>query len=449
MLHRARIGVIAAATVLITVSGTAAPGPSQADSSTTAAPTTTAPPTLSTAPQPILVIGPAGIGADLGAIEHAIGLHAVRTGTSIEYIAVDDPNREFGRRSAQDLPGDVFLIDSGALLRQAAIDRTAVVIPRAVDTAISDTWGVTWTLPARLGDALYGAPIDSSIESLVWFQPAAFDGGRYDVPETWNQLVNLAEEMIDDDRVPFCGFDDDAERTRSFVDWTFELIVRSHDVSVYDQILAEELSYTDWKIFGDLTKMRDLWATKDVGFGIPEEEQNVGEDEPEVLQGAVGLLDRSCHLVHGGVEVAQSFPEGTRFADGTPDAIDVALFPGPRGNVPVIADVTYAVSRVDQAEVWSLIQYLGSAEFADDRRGAQGDSDVPDFQSAASGQDLFRLSLLELSLLDVMSRATESREHWSELAPPAVRIVLLERGEAVSNGNSGIVDALETIDAAF
>ena len=448
MLHRTRIGAIAAATVLITASCTAGPGPTTADSTTTAAPTTTAPPTTS-APEPILVIGPAGDGADSGAIERAIGLFGDATGSAIEYIAVDDPDAEFARRAAQGLPGDVFLIDSGEVLQQAAIDRKAVVIPRAVDTAISDTWGVAWTRPARLGDALFGAPIDSSIESLIWYQPDAIKAGDYDVPETWNQLVNLAEELIDDELVPFCGFEDEQERTRAFVDWMFELIIRSHDVSVYDQILAEELPYTERRIFDDLTKMRDLWITTDVGFALPSGDDSAAADAPEPLRGSAGLLDRSCHLVHGSVEVARAFPAGTRFADGTPGAIDVALFPGPRGNVPVIADVTYAISRVDSAEVWSLIEYLGSAQFADDRRAAQADSDVPDFQSAASGQDLFHLSLLELSLLDVMSRATESREHWTERAPPAVRIVLLERGLAVSTGNSRIADALEVIDAAL
>ena len=120
MSHRARIGAIAAATVLITASCTAGPGPSTADSSTTAVPVTAPSPTSSTLPQPILVVGPGGVGADEGAIEAAVGLHAARTGTAIEYLAVDDPNDEFARRSAQGLAGDVFLIDSGELLQQAA-----------------------------------------------------------------------------------------------------------------------------------------------------------------------------------------------------------------------------------------------------------------------------------------------------------------------------------------
>jgi len=436
------LGVLAACTE--------GPGPSQGG----VAPPLPEPTTVeTTAPprdeprEPVVVVGAEGVGADAGAVAEALARFAESSGIAVDYVVTTIGDRELVRQTSTDGPGDVFLIESNDVLLEHAVQRTIRPLPRAVDAAIGREWAKAWIDPARFGELLYGVPLDARTESLIWYQPSRLAAAGYDPPETWTGLVEMANAMVVDELTPFCGFSDESERAQAFVDWTFDLFLRSNELSSYDSVLLADggREFDDLIVFNAWTAMRDLWVTPGIGFEV----SPVGDDA-ELSSPENDLTSGRCFMLRSGPDVIDRFPDDTTFADGGDNAVDVVVFPGPRGDQPMIADVTYAVSRSDNSDVWAVMEYLGSGEFARNRRAAQADGadSFPAFLSVALDQDLFELSLLELSLLDTAARTTGIRAPWDEvMARSRLSVTLLEALAVLSEGRT-ITDALETIDAS-
>jgi len=394
---------------------------------------------------PVVVFGPEGVGADTGAVAQALARFTESSGIAIDYVVVADGNRELARQIAQDEPGDVFLIDSADLLIDNAIERSIRPLPQVVHTEVGREWAAAWLEPARFGELLFGVPVDASVESLIWFQPARFAAAGYEPPETWTGLVELANQMIADELTPFCGFRSEGEQTQAFIDWTFDLLLRSNELGVYDSVLSPngDRSFDDPAVFDVWLAVRDLWVTPGVGFEVVP----LPDDGSEPADPGSALISGECLMARSDPEIIDDLPEETTFADGSPTAVDVVVFPGPRGDQPMIANVTYAVSRSDNADVWAVMQYLGSSQFARHRRAAQADEidRVPAFLSVAVDQDLFQLTLLELSLLDTTARTTGVRDRWDELMPRTTRLAALAEVRALLSEGRTVTDALDAI----
>ena len=54
----------------------------------------------------------------------------------------------------------------------------------------------------------YGLPTNINLKSMVWYPKAAFDEAGYEVPETWDELLALSDEIVAAGSSPWCiGFE--------------------------------------------------------------------------------------------------------------------------------------------------------------------------------------------------------------------------------------------------
>ena len=152
------------------------------------------------------------------------------------------------------------------------------------------------------------------------------------------------------------------------------------------------------------------------------------------------------------------FPEGTPVADGSEGAVDVFYFPAVGDVKPVLGAGTLAVSFRDAPEVWAVMEYMSTPEFANLRQQIQvatlqGDSDVfvnSGFLSAAQGVDLSNWNSFEQGLIEILLGADVFRFDGSDLMPAAVGAgsFWTEATSAV-NGDKSIDEAVAAIDATW
>ena len=50
----------------------------------------------------------------------------------------------------------------------------------------------------------YGGAHAVNLKSIVWYQPAEFDSRGYSIPETWDEMIALADQIVADGMTPFC-----------------------------------------------------------------------------------------------------------------------------------------------------------------------------------------------------------------------------------------------------
>jgi DNA-binding SARP family transcriptional activator/ABC-type glycerol-3-phosphate transport system substrate-binding protein len=92
--------------------------------------------------------------------------------------------------------------------------------------------------------ALRGVPLSVSVKSLVWYPAAAFLSAGYSVPKTWDELVQLTEQMVDDGHTPWCV----AESGTGLGGWAAtdfveDLVLRGAGLEVYDRWVDGDLKF--------------------------------------------------------------------------------------------------------------------------------------------------------------------------------------------------------------
>ena len=92
----------------------------------------------------------------------------------------------------------------------------------------------------------YGLPSNINLKSMVWYPKAAFDAAGYTVPETWEELVALSDQIVADGGTPWCvGFGSEGSTGWPATDWMEDIMLRTAGTEVYDQWYKHEIPFND------------------------------------------------------------------------------------------------------------------------------------------------------------------------------------------------------------
>jgi alpha-glucoside transport system substrate-binding protein len=66
-----------------------------------------------------------------------------------------------------------------------------------------DNYADFWKEMGTRGGKWVGLMVKADIKSIIWYSPVVFDAYGYEVPETWDELDALVEQMVADGNVPW------------------------------------------------------------------------------------------------------------------------------------------------------------------------------------------------------------------------------------------------------
>ncbi len=111
----------------------------------------------------------------------------------------------------------------------------------------------------QCGDAHYAIPTNTNYKSIIWYNKPAFEAGGYEIPTTWDELVALSQQMVDDGQTPWCiGFGSEAATGWPGTDWIEDIMVRTAGADVYNQWTSHEIPFNDpavvhaFDLFGEI-----------------------------------------------------------------------------------------------------------------------------------------------------------------------------------------------------
>jgi alpha-glucoside transport system substrate-binding protein len=125
----------------------------------------------------------------------------------------------------------------------------------------------------------YGLPTNINLKSMVWYPKAAFDEAGYEVPETWDELLALSDEIVAAGSSPWCiGFESGGDSGWPATDWMEDIMLRTAGPDVYDQWVSHEIPFNDAAVksaaetfgeilFADNYVLGGAAATADIAFG--------------------------------------------------------------------------------------------------------------------------------------------------------------------------------------
>jgi alpha-glucoside transport system substrate-binding protein len=124
---------------------------------------------------------------------------------------------------------------------------------------LNDMFGEGFVALGEYNGKHYGLPTNINLKSMVWYPKQAFDEAGYQIPETWDELLALSDQIVADGSTPWCiGLESGVATGWPATDWIEDIMLATAGVDVYDQWWQGDLPFTDdavrraFELFGEI-----------------------------------------------------------------------------------------------------------------------------------------------------------------------------------------------------
>lgn len=396
----------------------------------------------------VTITGPERDDPSVAALNQVLGEFGEANNIDISYAGDADWEANINTQVAGGNPPSISFFPQPGKLQEFARDGFVVELPEDVVSTLTDNWAEGFLPDGQFEGTQYGIPAKTDLKSLVWYQPARFEESGYAVPETQEDFSALMETMVADGNTPLCvGIESGQATGWTYTDWVEEMVLRQHGGDVYDQWVSHDIPFDDPQIIESMQTVLDYWTEDNVfAVGGSIAATNFGDN-------AQPLVDGQCMMHRQASFFAGFFPEGTAFADGSDEAIDVFYFPDINGDRPVLTAGTFAAAFNDDPATMAVMEYIATAEYAEKRQAAQTaelDGGLSGFLSAAQGQDESVYQPLEQSFLDILQNSEIARFDASDLMPADVGAgTFWSDGTSAVNGDVTAEEAATRIESSW
>jgi alpha-glucoside transport system substrate-binding protein len=213
---------------------------------------------------------------------------------------------------------------------------------------------------ASLGSGWFGVPVGIDLKGLIWYPVPEFDQAGYAIPESWDELVALTQQMVADGRTPWCiGLESGGPADGwPGTDWIEALVLRLGGIDLYDRWAEGDISFDDPMIrqamamfgqvaFGDGFVRGGSDSISRLNFG------NAGDpmfsDPP------------GCWLHHQATFMPEFLPPGAAAVTDVDFFVMPPIHPG--GDAPVFGGAGMAGAFSDRPEVREFLRWVLSPEW--------------------------------------------------------------------------------------
>jgi len=249
-----------------------------------------------------------------------------------------------------------------------------------------------WQDLGTVDGTVYGAFFKADTKSLVWYSPPVFEAMGYTVPETWNGMTALMDQIVADGGVPWsCGIESAEATGWVATDWIQDILLRTQGADFVEQWARHEVDWTDPAIKEAFETYYDICASDTYAVGGAQGTLNTAFQEslfPPFRDPPEAYMVRQASFA-GGL-IAEQFPDLVAGEDYTffmfPSFNDTHGAPMQGG-----ADVMALFSE-DNAAAVALMNYIfgqeGGKALAASGWGLSPNSNVTaaDYTSALQGQ---------------------------------------------------------------
>ncbi|WP_431473701.1 ABC transporter substrate-binding protein [Ornithinimicrobium sp. W1665] len=249
------------------------------------------------------------------------------TGATVEY----EGSREFEaqllvRLESGNAPDIAYVPQPGLIERMAADFPDQITeVGELAQENVDNYYNEAWRGYGSVDDTLYGAPLGANAKSFVWYSPAAFEENGYEIPETWDDLLALSDQIASDhpDSKPWCaGIESGGATGWPATDWVEDVMLRTAGPDVYDQWVNHEIPFDDPQVVEAVDAVGEILRNPDYVNGGLGEVQSIATTP--FGEAGLPILDGSCFLHRQASFYQANWPEGTTVAE---DGACVRLLP--------------------------------------------------------------------------------------------------------------------------
>jgi alpha-glucoside transport system substrate-binding protein len=336
------------------------------------------------------------------------------TGVKVEYTGTRDLNAVLTTRVQGGNPPDVAGLPGPGQMAQYAQQGNLVDLSQVLDmSTFGDQYAKTWIDLGTVDGKLAGIFIKASVKGLMWYDPKVWQANNYQIPQTWDDMMQLSQQIADGGNTPWCvALESGAASGWPGTDWLEDIVLRQAGPDVYSQWYQGQIPWTSpeikkaWETWGQIVadpKMvyggSNTMLTTNFG--------NVGDplftDPP------------GCYMAHQASFITDFFVQNTPDVKPVED-FDFFGFPPFDPNSPVSTEMAGDLFGMfnDTPQARALIKYLVTPEAQAiwvQRGGAVSPnkavplSEYPDQLSAKAAEQLTSAEIAVFDASDLMPEA--------------------------------------------
>ncbi len=304
----------------------------------------------------------------------------------------------------------------------------------------SDAWIDLSLVDGKVAGLWYRA----NLKSLVWYAKPVFEAEGYGIPQTWDELIALSDQMVADGYTPWSiSIESSGATGWVATDWVEDILLRTEPAEKYDAWVAGDLKFNSPEIRRALDILSEIWFNKDYVLGGTDAILTVpfGDGPIPLLQDPpFALMHRQANFITG------FFPEGG--SEVEQGLIDYFYLPpiDPEEGKPVLGAGDIYSAFTDRPEVRAVMKYISTGLSTKSWIEAGG------FVSPHNDSSLdWYPSPIERGYAEIILAADTFRFDASDLMPGAVGSGTFWSGMVDFVNSKGLdeVEILNAIDASY
>lgn len=330
------------------------------------------------------------------------------TGITVQHNGVGEFEQQIVVQVEGNNAPDLAIFPQPGLLKRMVGTGKVFAAPEAVESNVDEGWSSDWKDYGTVDGTFYAAPLMASVKSFVWYSPGAFSEKGYEVPETWDDLMTLTQQIADDTQdesgtKPWCaGIESGGATGWPATDWVEDLVLRSAGADDYDKWVSHEIPFNDPAIVTATDLVGDILLNDDYVNGGIGDSRSIATTS--FNDGGLPILDNTCYMYRMASFYEAQWPEGT---DVSPDGDVFAFYlPGMTADEkPLLTAGEFVGAFSDRPEVQAVQEYMSSGLWANTRveiGGVTSANKAVDASKASS--DVLRLAIELLQDPDATAR---------------------------------------------
>lgn len=382
------------------------------------------------------------VGPDALKFDNAVAPFEEATGIDVQYEGSGDFETLILVRVEGGDPPDMTMFPQPGLMADFARNGDLVPLGDDMQQFVLDNYaaGQSWVDLGTVDDEFYVYYYNVNLKSIVWYVPAQFEANGYEIPETWDDMLALSDQIVEEGNTPWCIAVESSGATGwPATDWVEDIMLRTQPPEVYDQWVTNELPFTDEAVQNAIEVFGNIALNPDYVFG-----------------GAVGILTTpfgdgplplftdppGCYMHRQASFISAYFPEDVVVGEDAQffylPPIDLDL-----GN-PVLGAGNLTTIMNDSDEVRAVLDYLTTA-LAHELWMVQGDFLTP---LTTANPETYATDILRAQG-EILTNADVFRFDGSDLMPGAIGAGSFWTAMVDYIGGSSVEDVTEFVQNSW
>ncbi len=191
------------------------------------------------------------------------------TGIEVEYEGSGDFESLITVRTEGGDPPDIAAFPQPGLMRDV-MDRVDHIDLNNwfSQDYLQQQYNQSWLDLASYKGEMVGVWYRASVKSLVWYAKPVFEEEGYEIPKTWDEMLALSDQMVEDGYTPWSiGIESSGATGWVATDWLEDIMLRTVEPEKYDQWVNGELPFDSEEVRRACNLMAEIWFNEDYVLG--------------------------------------------------------------------------------------------------------------------------------------------------------------------------------------